>query len=317
MLTIAQVATAMQTVLGPVADRAARATGFVQRQSKLTGPRFVQTLVFGWLAQPQASRPQLVQAAATVGVPISPQGLADRFSPASADCLREVLEQAVQVVLAADPVAVPVLRRFSHVAVQDCTTIARPAGLAEVWPGCGGSTPTAGRAALKLGVRLDLATGQLSGPHVEAGRTNDRATAVASLPLPPGALRLADLGFFSLAELAEQDAQGVGWLSRWRPGTTLFTPDGRRQDLLAVLEAAATGALDLPVAVGAEQRLPARLLAVRVPQEVADQRRRRLRETARRKGQAVSPARLAAYRVSRSALSPWAALKNATRKVRP
>ena len=35
--------------------------------------------------------------------------------------------------------------------------------------------------------------------------------------------------------------------------------------------------------VGAEQRLPCRLLAVRVPQEVADQRRRRLREYARKK----------------------------------
>jgi hypothetical protein len=62
MITIAQVATALQTALGPVADRAARATGFVQ------------ALAFGWLAQPRASLPQLVQAAATVGVPISRKG---------------------------------------------------------------------------------------------------------------------------------------------------------------------------------------------------------------------------------------------------
>jgi hypothetical protein len=44
------VASTLQTVLGPIAARAARATGFVQRTSKLTGARFVQTLVFGWLA---------------------------------------------------------------------------------------------------------------------------------------------------------------------------------------------------------------------------------------------------------------------------
>ena len=297
MPTIPHVATTLQTLLGPVADCAAAATGFVQRRSKLTGARFVQMLVFGWLAQPQARLSQLAQAAATVGVPITPQGVDQRFSPASADCLREVLEQAVQTVLAADPVAVPVLQRFGHVVVQDCTTVPLPAALAAVWPGCGGSSAASGAAALKLGVRLDLATGQVSGPHVEAGRTNDRATTIARLPLAPGIVRLADLGFFSVAELAEQDASGVYWLSRLQAGTALFTPDGQRQEVLALLEQAGTTVLDQPVRVGATQRLACRLLhpegTRRVPQEVADQRRRRLRATARRKGETVSPTRLA------------------------
>lgn len=293
MATIPQVAGALQTILGPVAERAARATGLVQRASKLTGARFVQTLVFGWLAQPDARLSQLVQTAATLGVAITPQGIDARFGAASADCLREVVEEAVRVALAADPVAVPVLRRFAAVAVQDCTALALPDALAAAWPGCGGSTPASGQAAVKLGVRLDLVSGRLEGPHVAAGRTNDRKTAVAGLPLPPGALRLADLGFFSLAELADQDAQGVYFLSRWQPGTALFTPDGQRHELPALLAAATAPALDRPVRLGARQRLPARLLAVRVPQEVADQRRRRLRAAARDKGRAVSAARLA------------------------
>ena len=293
MATIPQVARAVQTILGPVAERAARATGLVQRTSKLTGARFVQTLVFGWLAQPQARLSQLGQTAATLGVTITPQALDARFGQASAECLREVVEEAVRVVLAADPVAVPVLRRFAQVAVQDCTTIALPAALAGVWPGCGGSTATSGAAALKLGVRLDLVTGQLVGPYVEAGRANDRATTVAALPLPPGALRLADLGFFRLDELAAQDAQGVYWLSRWHPGTALFTPDGQRQELLPLLAAVPGTTLDQPVRLGVRQRVPARLLAVRVPQEVADQRRRRVRAAARDKGGTASADRLA------------------------
>jgi len=293
MTTIPQVARVLQRVLGPVAERAARATGLVQRTSKLTGARFVQTLVCGWLAQPQARLSQLVQMAATLGVPITAQGLDERFGVASAECLREVLEEAVQVVLAVDPVAVPVLPRFTAVVVQDCTTISLPAELASIWPGCGGSSPSAGQAALKRSVRLDLVRGRLEGPYAEPGRTNDRATTVATRPLPPGALRLAELGCFSVAELADHAAQDGYWLSRWQPGTALFTPDGQRHELLAFLAAADTTVVDQPVRLGVRRRLPARLLAVRVPQEVADQRRRRLRAAARDKGRAVSAARLA------------------------
>jgi hypothetical protein len=292
MATIPQVASAMQRILGPVAERAARATGLVQRASKLTGARFVQTLVFGWLAQPTARLSQLAQTAATLGVAITAQGLDDRFGVASAECLREVLEEAVQVVLAADAVAVPVLRRFTAVAVQDCTTISLPAALAAVWPGCGGSTPTGGAAAVKLSVRLDLASGRLQGPYLEAGRTNDRATTVADLALPPGSLRLADLGFFSVADLAAQDRQGVYWLSRWQVGTAVATAEGEPQEMLALLAADATATVDQPVLLGAQQHLPVRLLAARVPQGIADERRRRLRAAARVKGRAVSATRL-------------------------
>jgi Transposase DDE domain len=292
MATIPQVAGVLREVLGPVAERAARATGFVRRASKLTGARFVQTLVFGWLARPEARLSELAQTAAALGVPISPQALDERFGAASADCLREVLEAAVRVALGADPVAVPLLRRFAAVAVQDCTTIALPDALAAAWPGCGGGPAGEGAAAMKLGVRLDLASGRLGGPYVEAGRTDDRAALATAEPLPPGALRVADLGFFRLDTLAAQDAQGVYWLSRWQPGTALYTPDGQRHELLPLLTTAAA-TLDLAVRLGVRQRVPARLLAVRVPQEIADERRRRLRAAARDRGRAVSAARLA------------------------
>ena len=45
--------------------------------------------------------------------------------------------------------------------------------------------------------------------------------------------------------------------------------------------------------LGIDQRVPARLLAVRVPQDVAAARRRRLRAAAQKKGRQVSAVRLA------------------------
>jgi hypothetical protein len=293
MTTIAHVATTMQEILGPVADCAAQATGFVQRTSKLSGAAFVQTLVFGWLAQPQASLAQLAQTAATVGVAITPQGLDARFSPAAAECLREVLERAVRAVITADPVAIPVLRRFTQVAVQDCTIISLPAVLGATWPGCGGRTPTSGAAALKLSVQLDLLHGTLTGPYLETGRTNDRATTLAQVELPAGSLRLTDLGFFSTTNLAALDAQQVAWLSPLQRDTAIYTTDGRRWDLLALLESRCATTLDLSVRLGVRQRVGARVLAARVPRAAAERRRRRLLAEAQRKGETVSPTTLA------------------------
>ena len=86
MASIAQVSQAMQTVLTTVADTAAHTTGFVQRVSKLTGARFTQTLVLGFLSNPQATREELAQTAATRGRTISQQGRDQRMTESGAAC---------------------------------------------------------------------------------------------------------------------------------------------------------------------------------------------------------------------------------------
>ena len=119
-----EVAESLQVVFTSTANAAADRTGFVQRASKLTGAAFVQALTFGWLANPRATLEELAQAAGTAGVPLSPQALEQRFTPQAAACLLEVLQAAVRRVLAANPVAVPILQRFpGGVTVLDSTTI--------------------------------------------------------------------------------------------------------------------------------------------------------------------------------------------------
>lgn len=292
-VTIPDVAQALHGVLTDTADRAARDTQFVRRRSKLTGAAFVQTLTFGWLANPQATLEELCQTAATLGVDISPQGLDQRFTPQAAACLQTVLEAAVTRVLAADPVAVPLLQRFpGGVCLLDSTTVALPDALAALWPGCGrnaGATP----AALKLQVRLDLLHGVLSGPLLLPGRGNDHHAALAEAPLPPGALHLADLGFFDLDRLRDLAAQGVYWLTRVQTNTRLRDASGRVW-LLPDLLATQTGAtVELPVALGLRHRLDCRLLAVRVPPEVAARRRERMRKKAQKRKQKMDPGRWA------------------------
>ena len=293
MTTIPQLAATLAAVLTEEADRAGRQTGFVQRSdAKLTGSVFVQTLVFGLGADPQARLSALTQTSAALGVTISPEALHQRFDRTAATCLEHVLGAAIGEVLCADPLSLPILDRFAEVVVQDSTTIALPEALAAVWTGCGNGTPDAGNAALKLQVALDLRTGRLRGPTLHDGRESE-AHATLHHDLPQGAVRLVDLGYFDLALLAELDARGVSWFSRMQALTSLQTDDGRWWRLHDLLAAMPEATLDLPVRLGREAQVRARLLAVRAPQEVVDQRRRRLREEAKAQGQMVSALRLA------------------------
>src|SRR6266545_7558290 len=242
MPIIDQVAVAMQDVLTFVAQRLARETQFVQRESKLDGATFVQTLVFTYLADPDATLDELTQTAAALNVDITSAGLTQRFTPAAATFLERVL---------------------------------------------GGATDQ-GEAAIKLTLRLNLATGQLAALSLHDGRVHDSRAAHPATTLPAGSLYLADLGFFRLERLHQIEKQDGFFLSRLQAQTTVFTADGRRWDDLAALLATQAASVDLPVTLGVRLRLPARLIAVRVPQEVADQRRRRLRAEASRRGQTVS-----------------------------
>jgi hypothetical protein len=288
-VSVPGVCVALRPLMTEAAEAAARASGFVRRRSKLTGAAFVQAVVFGWLNRPEASLEELAQTAAAVGVPISPQGLDQRFGERAAALLRAVLEAALGAAVSAEAVAVPLLRRFAAVYLLDSTQVALPDALAAAWRGGGGCGPAA---ALKLPVRLDLATGALA-LDLEHGRTHDQRTGLQAAPLPAGALRVTDTGFFAAGVLAAATAAGADHLGRLPAHVRVVDAAGRVWEQGAFLAAQGADRVDAPVLAGAGHRLPGRLLAVRVPQEVADQRRRRLREEARRRGQDLSAARLA------------------------
>ncbi len=294
MDTVAQVAAAMQTVLSEVADQTAYRTGFVQRESKLGGAEFVQTLTFGWLANPQATEHELTQTAAALDVDITPQGLAARFTPAAAECLKQVLQQAVTQVIAAHPVAVPLLQRFTAIYLTDSTQIQLPAELANVWKGCGGGeTPEQDSAALKVQLRWDWLCGQLEGPFLQNGRAADRRSPTQQATVAAGSLTLADLGYFSLDHLQALTDQHAFWLTRRMVRTVVYEAAGAPLDLCAWLKGQPGAVVDCPVQLGQTQHLAARVVAVRVPEAVVARRRRQLKEAAQKHQQPVSAERWA------------------------
>jgi hypothetical protein len=292
MTTIAQLASILRELLTTVADRLAAETGFVRRRSKLSGASFAQTLVLGWLANPQATEAQLAQTTAALGVEITSQGLMARFTRLSSEFMRHLLETAVGYLIASRPAAVPLLNRFAGVYIQDSTQITLPDVLVDVWQGSGANAANPTVAGLKVQVQWDYQSGQLAQLILQAGAAQDRDAPLQRSALPAGALRLADLGYYSLSVLSAHSAAGEYWLTRPQVTTLVWTAAGLCVDLVTLLAAQTAHQVELTVLLGKQERVTCRLLAVRVPQEIADRRRQALHKEARHKGQAVSQARL-------------------------
>ena len=157
---ISQVTRAMQTVLTTVADSAAVASGFLKRKRKLTGASMVQTLVFGWLANPQSTYDELAQTAGSVGISITRQGIEQRLTKPATEMLKTTLDAAAEQVLASCPQAIPLLSRFNGVDLQDSSWMTLLDELADVWAGCGTNTDKGGKACMKIQLRFEMLTGR-------------------------------------------------------------------------------------------------------------------------------------------------------------
>ena len=275
MSSISQVSDALRRVLTTRAKELERATGFVERSTaQLDGPTFVQTTVFGWMDNPEASYAQLRHVAASLGVSVSNQAVEQRFGVESAALLRQLLQEAVGEVLSSEASAPELLRRFNGVDVQDGTVITLPAELHDEWRGCGGSAPDVGQSSMRVQVRLDLAQGGMQGPWLQEGRAPERSGEAHEAPLPQGCLYNVDAGYFTLAEMRAHGKAGCYWLTAATAATLLIDERGQCWDLVSFLGAQRADEVDVQVCLGKHERLPVRLVARRVSPEQAERRRK-------------------------------------------
>ena len=287
MATITQVAETLQKVFGKQIEILARESGFIKRKVTVTGSGFVQALVMAFQAKRTASYSEISQAASSLGMPMSAQGMEQRLNESSAKFMKLVLELAIQEkVSGIAQSAFPLLEKFNGVHLRDSSTIGLPASLKEIWKG--GGNGSGASAALKIQVSWEYSHGALDGIFLQDGFCQDKTSPYQTMELPAGALHLGDLGYFALEKLAGDSENGVFWITRWKFKTTIWNETDQLLDLAEFLFMQTQSQLDLSVQVGIKQQLPCRLLASRVPQEVADQRRQRIRDAYRKNGRQPS-----------------------------
>jgi hypothetical protein len=282
---ITQISEQLRDLFGPQAERLGRESGFIQRQRSLSASAFAQATVFGWLQEPTITLGGLTQVLGRLGVHLSEPALWKRLTPQAATFLQRLLEQASAYLVQEAAVESALLRRFAAVVVEDSSIITLPAALAGLWPGCGGSQGSS-PAAVKLFVRWDVLCGRLEGPSLTAGRHSDKRSPFAIESLPAGCVYLADLGFYSgrrLARLQGHKRAKRYFVSRYQPHTALYDRHGQRLELEDLVPQQVGQRVET-LAVLAAEHLVVRVLLERVPHEVAEQRRQRLREAAQDEG---------------------------------
>ena len=253
----------------------ARETGFMKRKPKeITPLLFVQSAIL-LVTQSAVS---LCRWAVLLGLlgncTVAKQSLWERLTQGAVALLEQtlglVLAQRVQARAAALP---QVLRFFNRVIIQDSTLIPLCAALAKIFPGSRNQCGTK-HGQLRIQAHYDLLTQRFLSFRLSGFTRNDQAAAHDVLSaLQVRDLVLRDLGYFVVETFQRIALAGAFFLSRLRLDTGLFDPQTQRP--LALLKALRRhGQLDQAVLVG-RQKLPARLVAITLPEAIAAERRRK------------------------------------------
>ena len=292
MKSVAQIEEALQRVMTERANILAVEMGVIRRVRKFTGAALLHCFVFGWLMHAAARLEQLASTAAEAGVVVTDTAVQKRFTPECAEFLHVILQELTACVTQGEEEAPSaLLKRFSAVIIEESSVIVLPMSLAKVWQGCGG-TNGACSASVKVHVRWELNRGQIWGPSLTDGRVSDHRSPFAEHAIIAWSLYIADLGYFSIQGMQQRRQQRGSSLTRLRSKTVLFTPTGQRVELSHILPRRVGQMKEMRVQVGG-QRYPMRLLMLRVPRAVAEQRREEMREEAKRRQTTVSEEALA------------------------
>ena len=255
----------------------ARQSGFCQRTAKKLTPRlFVQTLVLLVSQRAVSFRRWAILVGVLGNLTLSKQALWERVGPSAVAFLQQVLAAALRWRAGVSVAQMPqALRPFQRALVQDSTTVGLSAALAQAFPGgCNQHGAQGGQ--LRIQVVVDLLSQRFVHFGLSHFRRNDQAAALDVLAVvQAGDLVIRDLGYFVLGSLEKIAQAGAFFLSRLRVSTGIWDAAGKKPlDLLKLLRG--SGRLDLNVCLGA-QKVPVRLVAVKLPPPVAAERRRRAR----------------------------------------
>lgn len=210
----------------------------------------------------------------TSGITVSKQAVHKRLAAHLPEFLQACLGAAIRFRLAADRSLGA--GGFGRILVQDSTCVSLSPRLAARFPGPANHTGKS-QASVRIQCLYDLLSESFAWFSLSAFTRNDQSAATDVLGLlKPNDLLIRDLGYFTLASLKGIAAAKAFFLTRWRYKVALLDCDtGEPLNLRRLLRPGTT--LERSVLLGENKKLPVRLVAIALPEPVANERRRKAR----------------------------------------
>ena len=256
-------------------DKIARSSKFYQRTpKKINALAFVKSLCNA-AYQGIFSYSKVAFLLGLIGVDISKQGVSDRINNHGVSFLKLVLNAIIQDKSGLNTIYnTGVFKTFNNVYLQDSTHLALPKHLSDIYPGAKNQSHKKS-AGLKIQAIFSLFTDRLTCFSISPFTRPDQSASKDILSyIKAGDLIIRDLGYFVLSVFKELICNGVFLLSRYKSNVSIYGPEsGKKISLLKMLSK--KNSLDITVLLGSEQRVPIRLVAVPVPDNIANERRRK------------------------------------------
>ena len=266
----------------------ARETGFVQRESKLTGHLFLTVFTFGMSLYGTPTLNQLVGLLNLVApeLEISREGLHQRINDQAVRFFEEMLSLGIELAVP-DNLKLSLLEAFRRILIFDSTAFQLPETLAPYFKGPGGDASVAG---IKILFGYDLKSARffyvvLNGTDADHLIKNGAIEEIAA-----GELEISDLGYFGVETFAGIAEKGAFYVSRLKTNVTLYQKNeagGLEEfDLVAAIKKMKEG-LRTEVEVylkSKETVIKTRLVIEKVPEQVKAERLRKLNQKNQKKG---------------------------------
>lgn len=254
---------------------------FRRKPRKLTSHIFIR----GLLSLAFENIPTLENVAGTfsllLGGSYSKQATQKRMNSGVVRFLASLLRVLFQK-MAGTELQVGIFAPFNRVLLQDSTSVALPERYKRFYPGS--DNQYGSNSVMKFQMVMELASCRITELSISSYRRNDQsATGDIFNVARRGDLVLRDLGYFCYDSFETMIDRGIFFISRLCGQIPVLDPNSLDELKLSKELARANGVFDRILLIGKKKRIPVRLVATPVPEQIANERRRKAHSSRNRR----------------------------------
>lgn len=265
-------------------NKIAREVGFIQRERKLSGFKFLDMLLFTHFNHKELSLNDLsIQLLTRYGITMSGQSIDERFTECAVVFFRTVLERVLKKNIR-NHTSIS-FTKYGKVRIKDSTSFQLPENMKDKYKGSGGASSNA---SIRIQFEYDLKEGSIIELSIHPFNVQDMTNAGETInSIEPGDLVIRDLGYIKIEYLEQiQEKQSAYYLNRLHSGTNAYELIGGKYvevdfvKLHKFLKKHEMTCMEKVVYLGKKNKLRSRMIVELIPENKYEERVRKIKRKA-------------------------------------